>query len=230
MTTHDVVVVGAGPVGLWLAGELRLAGVWTVVLERLDEPGPAPIPCGFVRVSGYDAADQEPGRRTVTMDELRATAVRIAGTDFGMRDARWLSRFGNATRHAATYRKGRVLLAGDAAHVNNPIGGMGLNGGIQDAVSLSDRLAGILVNRDPDRLLDLYDLQRRTVAVEHVQEQSIANKKRLEASDPETRRKNLDDLRQIAADPARARQFLLRTAMIASQRRAATIELAEATP
>jgi len=86
------------------------------------------------------------------------------------------------------------------------------------------------LNRDSDRLLDLYDLQRRTVAVEFVQEQSIANKKRLEASDPDTRRKNLDDLRQIAADPARARQFLLRTAMIASQRRAATIELAEATP
>ena len=133
-------------------------------------------------------------------------------------------------RVAATFRKGRVLLAGDAAHVNNPIGGMGLNGGIQDAVSLSDKLARVLLNKESDRLLDLYDLQRRTVAVEFVQEQSIANKKRLEASDPDTRRKNLDDLRQIAADPARARQFLLRTAMIASQRRAATIELAEATP
>jgi 3-(3-hydroxy-phenyl)propionate hydroxylase len=107
---------------------------------------------------------------------------------------------------------------------------MGLNGGIQDAVSLSDKLARVLLNKESDRLLDLYDLQRRTVAVEFVQEQSIANKKRLEASDPDTRRKNLDDLRQIAADPARARQFLLRTAMIASQRRAATIELAEATP
>src|SRR5882724_7126558 len=81
-------------------------------------PAPAPIPCGFVRVSGYDAADQEPGRRTVTMDELRATATRIAGTDFGMRDPHWLSRFGNATRHAATYRKGRVLLAGDAARTS----------------------------------------------------------------------------------------------------------------
>jgi 3-(3-hydroxy-phenyl)propionate hydroxylase len=133
-------------------------------------------------------------------------------------------------RVAETFRKGRVLLAGDAAHVNNPIGGMGLNGGIQDAVSLSDKLARILLSRDSDRLLDLYDLQRRTVAVEFVQEQSIANKKRLEASDPDMRKKNLDELRQIAADPARARQFLLRTAMIASQRRAATIELAEATP
>jgi 3-(3-hydroxy-phenyl)propionate hydroxylase len=131
-------------------------------------------------------------------------------------------------RVAETFRKGRVLLAGDAAHVNNPIGGMGLNGGIQDAVNVADKLAQILLNRESDRLLDLYDLQRRTVAVEFVQEQSIANKKRLEASDPDVRRKNLDELRQIAADPARARQFLLRTAMIASQRRAATIELAEA--
>jgi 2-polyprenyl-6-methoxyphenol hydroxylase-like FAD-dependent oxidoreductase len=131
-------------------------------------------------------------------------------------------------RVAATFRKGRVLLAGDAAHVNNPIGGMGLNGGIQDAVNLSDKLARVLLNDAPDRLLDLYDRQRRTIAVEFVQEQSIANKQRLEAREPDVRKKNLDELRAIAADPARARQFLLRTAMIASQRRAASIELAEA--
>jgi 3-(3-hydroxy-phenyl)propionate hydroxylase len=77
-------------------------------------------------------------------------------------------------------------------------------------------------------LLDLYDLQRRTVAVEFVQEQSIANKKRLEARDPETRQRNLQELRDIAADPARARQFLLRTSMIASQSRAAAMELEDA--
>jgi 3-(3-hydroxy-phenyl)propionate hydroxylase len=76
-----------------------------------------------------------------------------------------------------------------------------------------------------DRLLDLYDLQRRTVAVEFVQEQSIANKKRLEESDPAARQKNLDELSRIAADPERARQFLLRTAMIASQRRAEAMTL-----
>jgi 3-(3-hydroxy-phenyl)propionate hydroxylase len=74
-------------------------------------------------------------------------------------------------------------------------------------------------------LLDLYDLQRRTVAIEFVQEQSIANKKRLEESDPAVRQKNLGELRRIAADPARARQFLLRTAMIASQRRAEAMTL-----
>ena len=123
-------------------------------------------------------------------------------------------------RVAGTFRKGRVMLAGDAAHVNNPIGGMGLNGGIQDAVSLSDKLSEVLLNGQSDRLLELYDLQRRTVAIEFVQEQSIANKRRLEESDPESRTKNLDDLSRIAADPERARQFLLRTAMIASQRRA----------
>jgi 3-(3-hydroxy-phenyl)propionate hydroxylase len=131
-------------------------------------------------------------------------------------------------RVAATFRKGRVLLAGDAAHVNNPIGGMGLNGGIQDAVNLSDKLARIILDGAPAALLDTYDRQRRTVAVEFVQEQSIENKKRLEARDPEVRKRNLDELRAIAADSARARQFLLRTSMIASQRRAAALELEEA--
>jgi 3-(3-hydroxy-phenyl)propionate hydroxylase len=131
-------------------------------------------------------------------------------------------------RVAAAFRQGRVLLAGDAAHVNNPIGGMGLNGGIQDAANLADKLARIILGGEPVRLLDLYDRQRRTVAVEFVQEQSIANKKRLEAADPQVRKRNLDELRLTAADPQRARQFLLRTSMIASQRRAEAIMLTDA--
>ena len=131
-------------------------------------------------------------------------------------------------RVAATFRKGRVLLAGDAAHVNNPIGGMGLNGGIQDAVNLCEKLAKVLLDGASDRLLDLYNVQRRTVAVEFVQEQSIINKKRLEERDPVVRKRNLEELRQIAADRERARAFLLRTSMIASQRRAASLELTEA--
>jgi 3-(3-hydroxy-phenyl)propionate hydroxylase len=131
-------------------------------------------------------------------------------------------------RVAARFRHGRVLLAGDAAHVNNPIGGMGLNGGIQDAVNLVDKLARIIQGGESERLLDLYDLQRRTVAVEFVQEQSIANKKRLEAAEPEQRKHNLDELRATAADPERARAFLLRSSMIASQRRAERIALEDA--
>jgi 3-(3-hydroxy-phenyl)propionate hydroxylase len=101
---------------------------------------------------------------------------------------------------------------------------MGLNGGIQDACNLADKLIRV-VEGETDRLLDLYDLQRRTVATEFVQEQSIANKKRLEARDPAVRARNLDDLRASAADPERARQFLLRTSMIASQQRAEAMEL-----
>lgn len=130
-------------------------------------------------------------------------------------------------RVATTFRNGRVLLAGDSSHVNNPIGGMGLNGGIQDAANLCEKLGKVLLDNAPDKLLDLYGLQRRTVATEFVQEQSIANKKRLEARDPETRRRNLDELREIAADPGRARQFLLRTSMIVSQRRVESMTLEE---
>jgi 2-polyprenyl-6-methoxyphenol hydroxylase-like FAD-dependent oxidoreductase len=120
----------------------------------------APIPGGLVRVSGYDATDQVPGRREVTFDELRATAIRIAGTDFGMRDPRWLSRFGNATRHAETYRKGRVLLVGDAAHIHFPAGGVGLNTGVQDAMNLGWKLAARLQDRAGEDLLDSYHAER----------------------------------------------------------------------
>lgn len=127
-------------------------------------------------------------------------------------------------RVAATFRKERVLLAGDSAHVNNSIGGMGLNGGLQDAANLCEKLIKVIGGAS-DRLMDLYSLQRRTVTSEFVQQQSIANKKRLEARDPETRARNFAELSETAADPEKARQFLLRTAMIAMQRRAAEITL-----
>ncbi len=132
-------------------------------------------------------------------------------------------------RVAARFRAGRVALAGDAAHVNNPIGGMGLNGGIQDACNLAEKLVRILKNGAPDTLLDVYERQRRTVALEFVQTQSIENKKRLEAHEPAVRAQNLADLREMAADPARARQFLLKSSMIAMQRRADAIGLEAAT-
>ena len=131
-------------------------------------------------------------------------------------------------RVASTFRLGRVLLAGDAAHVNNPIGGMGLNGGLQDAANLSEKLASVLLDGATDRRLDLYDRQRRTVAIEFVQQQSIENKRRLEARDPEVRARHLAELREVADDPALARQFLLRTSMITSQRRAAVMTLEDA--
>lgn len=131
-------------------------------------------------------------------------------------------------RVAATFRLGRVLLAGDSAHVNNSIGGMGLNGGIQDAVNLTDKLAAVIVDGEDERLMDLYDKQRRTYAVEFVQEQTIANKKRLEATDPEARAANMKNLRDMASDPAKARNFLLGASMIAAMRRNAEVTLEDA--
>ena len=128
-------------------------------------------------------------------------------------------------RVAGTFRLGRVLLAGDAAHVNNSIGGMGLNGGLQDAANLSSRLGEVIVEHGPEALLDLYSLQRRTVTIEFVQEQTIANKKRLEARDPDVRARNFEELSRTAADPEKARQFMLRSSMIAMQRRADSITL-----
>jgi len=128
-------------------------------------------------------------------------------------------------RVAETFRVGRIILAGDSAHLNNPIGGMGLNGGLQDAGNLCEKLIEILLNGASDQLLALYSLQRRTVAIDFVQEQSIANKRRLEAKDEETRRRNFDQLSALAADPEKARDFLLRSSMILAQRRVAGLSL-----
>jgi 3-(3-hydroxy-phenyl)propionate hydroxylase len=106
--------------------------------------------------------------------------------------------YGVSQRVAATFRRGRLLLAGDSAHVNNPIGGMGMNGGIHDAINLADRLARVLHGEADESLLDLYARQRRHAAVEYVQAQTIANKKLMEERDPNARAANLDELRRIA--------------------------------
>lgn len=94
-----------------------------------------PLPGGLHRFVGVDPAVQDVVGKELSFEEFRSTAIRIAGVDFGMRDPVWLSRFGNSTRQAADYRTGRVLLAGDAAHLHFPTGGVGLNVGVQDATS-----------------------------------------------------------------------------------------------
>lgn len=126
-------------------------------------------------------------------------------------------------RVAATYRKGRVLLAGDAAHINNPLGGMGLNFGIHDAHSLAGYLAEA-IESGRNEPLDRYDRQRRTVAERYLQAQTIANKQLLEETDHDRRLARQAEMRAIAADQDRARQYLLRTAMIEGLRVAASID------
>jgi rifampicin monooxygenase len=104
--------------------------------------------------------------RTVppTLDELKRRLRAVAGTDFGVHSPRWLSRFGDATRLAERYRVGRVLLAGDAAHVHPPMGGQGLNLGVQDAFNLGWKLAAEVNGWAPEELLDSYQTERRPVA------------------------------------------------------------------
>ena len=127
-------------------------------------------------------------------------------------------------RVAATFRKGRVFLAGDSAHVNNSVGGLGLNGGIHDAMELVDTLHQVIAKQAGDALFDRYTRRRRTLNIEFVQEQTIVNKKRLEEREPKTRQLHFDELRATAEDPKKHKEFLLRTSLIASVRKAQSIE------
>ena len=122
-------------------------------------------------------------------------------------------------RVASAYRRGRVFLAGDAAHINNPLGGMGLNGGLHDAISLCDRLARVWRGEAEEDELDGYETQRRPEAINAISAITERNKKLMEERDPEVRRRNLDEMRAVAADPARAYRLMLNAAMIASLRR-----------
>jgi 2-polyprenyl-6-methoxyphenol hydroxylase-like FAD-dependent oxidoreductase len=126
-------------------------------------------------------------------------------------------------RVAASFRKGRVFLAGDAAHVNNPLGGLGLNFGIHDAVELAALLGRVLRHEAPPDILDRYDQLRRPLNIEYVQQQTIANKKRLEEKDPAACAKNNEALRMTAADPVAHRAYLLRASLLESVRKRATV-------
>ena len=126
-------------------------------------------------------------------------------------------------RVAAQFRGGRAFLAGDSAHVNNPIGGLGLNCGIHDAVELVDTLHQVGLQGADPALLDRYERRRRPQNIEYVQQQTIANKKRLEERDPVARQARFDELRAIEADPIRQRQFLLRSSLLESARKVHTI-------
>jgi 2-polyprenyl-6-methoxyphenol hydroxylase-like FAD-dependent oxidoreductase len=132
---------------------------------RRDEKGTfalGQLSDGRVRVVIRDEkveTDAEP-----SLDELRAALVARYGSDFGLRRATWLSRFSDVTRQAASYRKGRVLLCGDSAHVHSPMGGQGLNLGVQDAVNLGWKLAQVVRGTSPESLLDSYQAERHPVA------------------------------------------------------------------
>lgn len=127
-------------------------------------------------------------------------------------------------RIAQQFRRGRMMLVGDAAHINNPLGGFGLNSGVQDAANLAEKLGDIWHGRGDESLLDKFDRQRRISNVEFVQKASIRNKKMVEERDPKVRRAAQAELGAIARDPERALKHLLESSMINSVRAAALIE------
>lgn len=157
----------------WLLGEMEvavpqetLAAVVAEVRETHRGFGAGPIGGGAYRV--VVPAEGVAGDPTAppAIEEVRRRLRVFAGTDFGVHSPRWLSRFGDATRLAGRYRAGRVLLAGDAAHVHPPIGGQGLNLGIQDAFNLGWKLAAAVAGWAPEGLLDTYQAERRPVAAD----------------------------------------------------------------
>jgi 3-(3-hydroxy-phenyl)propionate hydroxylase len=125
-------------------------------------------------------------------------------------------------RVASTYVNGRMMIAGDAAHVNNPLGGMGLNGGIHDAFNLAGKLIDV-IGGAPVESLERYGRQRRKVALDVVQQTALRNRSILNTREPSARRAYYDELRDIAADPQKHRNYVMRTSMIQSLRDAEQI-------
>jgi 3-(3-hydroxy-phenyl)propionate hydroxylase len=121
-------------------------------------------------------------------------------------------------RVAANFVQGRVFLAGDSAHVNNPLGGMGMNGGIHDAINLTEKLVQVIRGEAPFELIGRYERQRRKVTLEAVQAQTLRNRQMMNETDPAQRRAYHDELRAIVADPVKHRDYLLKSSMIHSLR------------
>ena len=123
----------------------------------------APFGDGWYRVIAWHRRNQPPESAPVSLSEVRDVTKQAFGTDYGMHDPRWMSRFHSDERQVPRYRDGRVLLAGDAAHVHSPAGGQGMNTGIQDSANLGWKLAATVQGWAPDGLLDTYDAERHPV-------------------------------------------------------------------
>jgi len=156
-----------------ILGDIELTDPPQAPALSLNQPGGSlymvAIGSGRYRLAVIDHATlHDPLDKPATFAELRASALRLAGTDFGMRDTpdAWLSMVGNAARQAARYRAGRVLLAGDAAHIHYPAGGQGLNLGLQDATNLGWKLAAEIRRWAPPGLLDSYHVERYPVGLD----------------------------------------------------------------
>ncbi|MFI5783246.1 FAD-dependent monooxygenase [Nocardia sp. NPDC051570] len=160
---------GDEPVSYWVVGDVQLDyppdgnGVFGRN-ERIGTYQISRAEPGWFRLSLMRATPPADRTAPVTLDELREVMRDGLGTDYGLREARWMSRFSDGFRQITDYRQGRVFLAGDAGHTHSPIGGQGLNLGIQDAVNLGWKLAAVLNGAAPDSLLDTYHQERHPIA------------------------------------------------------------------
>jgi len=141
---------------------------WGMRHDAIGIHGLGPLDDGRVRVVVTERRLRTAG--DVTLDDLRKAMVAVWGTDFGVRNPTWISRFTDSARQADTYRAGRILLAGDAAHIHYPVGGQGLNLGVQDAVNLGWKLAQVVKGTSRDTLLDTYQAERHPAAARVVRD------------------------------------------------------------
>ena len=173
---------------------LKVPGLWRVLFPTNEESDEEVLASGERRLQGVFA-------KTEPYETRHRTLYRVH------------------QKVAATYRKGRAFLAGDAAHLNNPIGGMGMNGGLHDGLNFAGKL--IAMHHGGADQLDLYEAERRPIAVDHINATTARNRETLAERDPAARKKKQDELCKMAEDPVAAKAYLMKSSMISSLRRAA---------
>ena len=169
-----------------------------------------------VSFSSRDGEDDETALRDDIAEARMAAFFGQAGATVALQRSIWRIH----QRVANVFRKGRIALAGDAAHINSPMGGMGMNSGVHDAMNLADKLGRIWRGEADESELDRYTRQRRYVALEDVREQTIRNTRFLNEKDPAARRESHDAMRGTAEDPEKRHAFLMDSSMLAGLRTA----------
>jgi 2-polyprenyl-6-methoxyphenol hydroxylase-like FAD-dependent oxidoreductase len=186
----DIAFPGAAASKTMMLGDVSLAHPpATPVISASNAAGGimiAPLGQGRFRVVAVDAGRHGvPQSEPVTLQELASAAEAITGVDYGLHAPSWLSRFSDETRLASSYRQGRMFLAGDAAHIHPPAGGQGMNVGMQDAMNLGWKLAGVVNGYAPDSLLDSYHRERHPVGAA-LYRNTMAQTAMMTAFDPRT--------------------------------------------
>jgi len=212
-----------GPLGFAGAGYIADPEHWAAIFHVPDAGPP-----GIWRIA-YGTDPDESEQKVLEEERIqKRLQIILEHTDHGIGNfnLKYRSTYRVHQRVASRFFRGRVVIAGDAAHLNNPMGGMGLNGSIHDAINLAEKLALIWhYGADFEMQFDHYDRQRRPINIKAIQAMSIRNKQLLEERDPKVRSSRLNELREIASNPEKSKAHLMNTSMINSVREAASVPL-----